>query len=76
MLQVTGTRFLPPLLKRLKPKVLVPLVNAGFPSEGPLASVISERGSMDDLPRRLREEGIQVEIRVPAPPGESIEVEL
>ena len=75
-LQVTGNRYLPNLLKRLRPKVLVPLINAGFPSEGPLAGAISEKGSVDDLPQRLRQEGIDVNIRLPAEPGKSIEVEL
>ena len=71
-----GETFLEERGSRLKPKVLVPLVNAGFPSEGPLASIISEKGSLDDLPKRLQAQGINVDIRIPADPGKSIEVEL
>lgn len=54
------------LLKQLKPKVFLPLVNAEFDSEGPLSSLISEKGSVAGLPDALKAEGLTcVELVVP-----------
>lgn len=56
------------LLKRLKPKVFLPLVNAEFDSEGPLSSLISEKGSVAGLPAILKREGlVDIEMVVPEP---------
>ncbi len=54
------------LLKRLQPKVFLPLVNAEFDSEGPLSSLISEKGNVAGLPGVLKAEGLKdIELVVP-----------
>jgi len=55
------------LLRRLKPKVFLPLVNAEFDSEGPLSSLISEKGSVAGLPDVLKREGLDIKMVVPEP---------
>ena len=74
--QVQGKRNIMSLLQRLKPKVFVPLINASFPSEGPLSKVIKEIGSIDQLAKDLQMAGLDVAIKPPASPGKSMEVEL
>lgn len=64
------------LLRRLRPKVVVPLINASFPSEGPLSKIIKEEGNIGSLSARLQSEGVDVEVKMPAPPGQSIEISL
>lgn len=75
-LQVQGKRNIVSLLSRLKPKAFVPLINASFPSEGPLAKVIKEDGDLSTLISQLRLEGLNIQVKQPAPPGQSIEVAL
>ncbi len=56
------------LLKRLRPSVLLPLVNAEFDSEGPLSKLISEKGSVQELEPQLPGEGLgNVRVLVPEP---------
>ena len=73
---MTGARNIVQLLRRLKPKVVLPLINAGFPSEGPLAKAVREEGDVTSLAARLQAEGIQCEVKMPAPAGQSIEIAL
>lgn len=75
-LQVQGKRNILSLLQRLQPKVFVPLINASFPSEGPLSKIIKEDGDLGQLSKDLRMAGLDVAIKHPAPPGQSMEVEL
>jgi L-ascorbate metabolism protein UlaG (beta-lactamase superfamily) len=44
-----------PLLKMLRPKVVVPLNNAEFDATGPLHSLLSETGGIEQLKRQLKE---------------------
>jgi L-ascorbate metabolism protein UlaG (beta-lactamase superfamily) len=44
-----------PLLKMLRPKVVVPLMNAEFDATGPLNSLLSETGGVESLERQLKE---------------------
>ncbi|GAB4820141.1 hypothetical protein N2152v2_007187 [Parachlorella kessleri] len=37
------------LLPSLRPKVIIPLFNASFPQSGPLANLIKEQGSLEEL---------------------------
>lgn len=76
ILQVQGKRNIVSLLQRLKPKVLVPLINASFPSEGPLSKIIKEDGDLQQLSRDLKDAGLDIAIRQPAPAGKSIQIEL
>ncbi len=64
------------LLKRLRPSVLLPLVNAEFDSEGPLSKLISEKGSVQELEPQLPREGLgNVRVLVPEP-AKPLSVEL
>jgi len=74
--QVMGKRNIISLLQRLKPSVYVPLLNASFPMEGPLSKIIVENGSVDTLAAEIRKAGLKTDVRVPAPPGKSMEVAL
>ena len=74
--QVQGKRNIMSLLSRLRPRVFVPLINASFPSEGPLSKVIKEDGSLDQLEKDLKAAGLDVIIREPAAAGKSMEVQL
>ncbi|KAK9918517.1 hypothetical protein WJX75_004661 [Coccomyxa subellipsoidea] len=56
------------LLKRLRPSVLLPLVNAEFDSKGPLSRLISEKGSVQELEPQLQPQGLGgVRVLVPEP---------
>ncbi|KAH7622810.1 hypothetical protein Ndes2526B_g02088 [Nannochloris sp. 'desiccata'] len=44
-----------PLLKMLRPKVVVPLMNAEFDATGPLHALLSETGGVELLERQLKE---------------------
>lgn len=60
------------LLKTLKPKVVVPLLNAEFDSTGPLAAVIVETGGVEELRKAMGgvEElrGVKIVVPVAAQP--------
>lgn len=68
------------LLKLLKPKVLIPLLNAGTLEEsGQLTPIMSVKGSSAAavLRQRLAEAGLAgTKLEYPAPPGESLAVAL
>ncbi|CAL8463808.1 g3342 [Coccomyxa elongata] len=65
---VMGKQNVVGLLKRLRPSVLLPLVNAEFDSEGPLSKLISEKGSVQELEPQLPQEGLgNVRVLVPEP---------
>lgn len=65
------------LLKSLRPKAVVPLLNAEFDATGPLNRAIVERGGVDDLQREMRgvPELESVKLYVPTP-GEPLSIEL
>ena len=74
--QVMGKDNAVSLLKRLRPKVLLPLVNAEFESEGPLSALISEKGSVQSMQPLLREQGLgNIRIVVPEA-GKPVTVDL
>lgn len=76
-MQVTGKRNIVDLLKRLKPKVIVPLINAAFPAEGSLSSVVVEEGDAAALQGRLAENNLgNITVRLPAIPGTSMQVDI
>jgi hypothetical protein len=60
------------LLKTLKPKVVVPLLNAEFDSTGPLAAVIVETGGVEELAKAMgcveELKGVKVMIPMAAQP--------
>jgi hypothetical protein len=71
-----GKRNIISLLQRLKPSVYVPLLNASFPMEGPLSKIIVEDGSIDTLATEINKAGLKTLVKIPAPPGQSMEVAL
>lgn len=74
--QVMGKDNAVGLLKRLRPSVLLPLVNAEFDSEGPLSKLISEKGSVQDTEAALKQQGLG-DIRVIVPQaGKPVAVDL
>jgi hypothetical protein len=67
------------LLKLLRPKVLVPLLNAELDQEGSLTPIMSVRGSSESGAVRqvLAAAGLSgVRLEMPAPPGESLALAL
>ena len=66
-----------PLLKMLRPKVVVALMNAEFDATGPLHSLLSETGGVELLERQLKETpGLEnVKIAVPVA-GKPMPVEI
>lgn len=75
---VMGDMNLQKLLGILKPKVLVPLLNAEIDQEGPLKELILEKGSFEEVKAKLAATGSGVSTRFefPAPPGESLSIAL
>mmetsp|Transcript_40508 Transcript_40508/g.90039 ORF Transcript_40508/g.90039 Transcript_40508/m.90039 type:complete len:157 (+) Transcript_40508:648-1118(+) len=73
---VLGDTNLQALLKLLQPKVLVPLMNADINQEGPLSSIVQERGSVDQARQQLRQLGLDTRMEMPAPPGEALAIAL
>lgn len=71
---VLGNDNIERLCRRLRPAVLVPLTNAEFESEGALSGAIKQVGSMQEAEKRA---GLaDVLLKVPAPPGEPMRVQL
>lgn len=68
------------LLRLLRPKVLVPLLNADLNQEGQLTALMSVRGSADTNSLRSAIEaaglGNLTRVEFPAPPGESLALAL
>jgi len=75
---VMGDMNLKKLLNLLKPKVLVPLLNAEIDQEGPLSQLVINRGSFEDAKKQVAASGDGSAIRVefPAPPGELLSIAL
>ena len=73
---VLGDINLMKLLGLLRPKVLVPLLNAEIDQEGPLAGLIVERGTYDDVARQMKASKLDTRLEFPAPPGESLSIAL
>lgn len=73
-----GDTDLTALLKLLKPKVLVPLLNADLNQEGQLTPLMSVRGSSaaDAVRSQIAAAGLNVRLEYPAPPGESLALAL
>lgn len=65
------------LLGLLRPKVVIPLLNAEFEQSGPLADLLEEVGSVAELETQLaKTPGLQgVRVQVPAP-GQPMPVAL
>ena len=57
-------------------QVLVPLLNAEIDQEGPLSSLIIDRGTFEDVKRRLKDSGLGTRLEFPAPPGEALSIAL
>ena len=73
---VMGDMNLMKLLGLLRPKVLVPLLNAEIDQEGPLSGLILERGSYEDAKAKMAASRIDARFEFPAPPGESLSIAL
>ena len=73
---VMGDMNLLKLLHLLRPKVLVPLLNAEIDQKGPLASLIIERGDLAQLQVDLISAGLNTRVEFAAPPSESMAVAL
>lgn len=74
-----GDTDLTSLLKLLRPKVLVPLLNADLDQEGQLTPLMSVRGSSaaDIVRKQLKAAGLSdVRLEYPAPAGESLALAL
>lgn len=74
-----GDTDLTKLLRLLRPKVLVPLLNADLDQEGLITPLMSVRGSSaaDALRRQLAAAGLgDIRLEYPAPPGESLSLAL
>jgi len=69
---VKGATANVPLLRMLRPKVIVPLINAEFDAEGPLHDLLRESGGPAELRRQLAADpelaGIQVCLPEPGKP--------
>ena len=64
------------LCTALNPTAVVPLVNAEFDQDGPLAAAIQQVGTADSLQARLAAAGLAARVLDPAPPGQALEVVL
>ncbi|KAG1669003.1 hypothetical protein FOA52_000596 [Chlamydomonas sp. UWO 241] len=75
-LVVMGDINLMRLLKALRPKVLVPLLNLEIDQEGPLAPAVFNRGNVDSVRQQIKYSGLATRVELPAPPGESMAIAL
>lgn len=74
---VLGNDNIEKLCRRLRPRVLVPLTNAEFESEGALSGAIKQVGSVQEAEARFSAAGLaDVLLKVPAPPGKVMRVQL
>jgi len=64
---VKGTSETIPLLKMLKPKVVIPLMNAEFDASGPLNSLIMETGGPEMLSNQLKQQKELQDIKICLP---------
>ncbi|KAK9820059.1 hypothetical protein WJX72_005598 [[Myrmecia] bisecta] len=71
---VQGDSSIEKVVRQTRPRVLVPLINAAFKLEGPLAKLIYERGSPKELKSRLQKAGLgSIDVQL-AEPGQPLEV--
>ncbi|GBF97920.1 hypothetical protein Rsub_10593 [Raphidocelis subcapitata] len=74
---VKGGQELTKLLRLLRPSVLVPLLNADLDQEGGLTALMSTRGDLAALRDTLAAAGLgEVDVDMPAPPGEAFAIAL
>ncbi|GAX85898.1 hypothetical protein CEUSTIGMA_g13314.t1 [Chlamydomonas eustigma] len=64
------------LISLLKPKVLVPLLNAEIDQEGPLSSIVVDRGDYQAVTKQITSAQPETRVEFPAPPGEAFAVAL
>ena len=65
------------LVKRLQPKLVIPLDNGSFPQTGPLAKLLWTQETDDTLPTRLEAADVQgVQVRLCSPPGQAMDIRL
>lgn len=64
-----GDKGIVPLLRLLRPSVLVPLLNDSIGQEGPLSAAIAIQGDLPGLPDKLARAGVRVLVAEPAEPG-------
>ena len=74
-LQVQGGLNIARLVKRLQPKLVIPLQNAEFPASGPLSKLIWQQESNETLPARLQAANISgVRVEQCKPVGEAMDL--
>eukprot|EP00199_Chlamydomonas_sp_CCMP681_P008556 CAMPEP_0119109500 /NCGR_PEP_ID=MMETSP1180-20130426/18874_1 /TAXON_ID=3052 ORGANISM="Chlamydomonas cf sp, Strain CCMP681" /NCGR_SAMPLE_ID=MMETSP1180 /ASSEMBLY_ACC=CAM_ASM_000741 /LENGTH=147 /DNA_ID=CAMNT_0007095283 /DNA_START=50 /DNA_END=493 /DNA_ORIENTATION=+ len=72
-----GSINLQKLLRILKPKVLIPLLNSEIEHSGALAAILTETGDYAALQEELKRVGLtDIRVEWPAPPGESMAIAL
>lgn len=65
------------LLRLMRPKVLLPLLNHDMDASGPLTSIMWQRGDAQAVAELLQREGLtDTRIEYPAPPGEALALAL
>ncbi|KAG2448894.1 hypothetical protein HYH02_006242 [Chlamydomonas schloesseri] len=74
---VQGDQNLTALLRVLKPKVLLPLLNHDIDHRGPLTNIMWQTGEERAVADVLRQAGLSdVRVEYPAPPGEALALAL
>lgn len=73
---VMGDINLTKLMKLLQPQVLVPLLNSEIDAEGPLNTIVFDRGTVAAAKAQLQQAGIEARVEMPAPPGETLAIAL
>ncbi|GLI64083.1 hypothetical protein VaNZ11_007252 [Volvox africanus] len=74
---VQGASNLVKLLRLLRPKVLLPLMNHEMDVSGPLTSIMWQKGNERGVAELLRREGLaDIRVEYPAPPGEALALAL
>ncbi|GIL72036.1 hypothetical protein Vretimale_562 [Volvox reticuliferus] len=74
---VQGASNLVKLLRLLRPKVLLPLLNHDMDASGPLTSILWQKGDEHGVAELLRREGLtDTRVEYPAPPGEALALAL
>ncbi|GAX77995.1 hypothetical protein CEUSTIGMA_g5437.t1 [Chlamydomonas eustigma] len=73
---VMGDLNIMKLISLLRPKVLVPLLNAEIDQEGPLSSIVVDRGDYQAVTKQITSAQPETRVEFPAPPGEAFAVAL
>ncbi|EFJ52312.1 hypothetical protein VOLCADRAFT_86608 [Volvox carteri f. nagariensis] len=74
---VQGASNLVRLLRLLRPKVLLPLLNHDMEASGPLTAIMWQKGDDRAVTELLRREGLtDTRVEYPAPPGEALALAL